>query len=120
MATKRWQDGVNVLLGVWLFVSPFALGYADHQYASWNAYVMGAAIVVFAAVAAYLPGAWEEMLNAVFGVWLVLSPYVLGFAAQTAIAFHTVVLGVLVTAFAVGALFSDEDFTKRWHDSHMF
>ncbi|MBI2295423.1 MAG: hypothetical protein HYU76_05150 [Betaproteobacteria bacterium] len=44
----------------------------------------------------------------------------LGFATQTTVALHTVVLGVLVTGFAVGAMFSDEEFYKRWHDSHMF
>jgi hypothetical protein len=120
MATKRWQDWVNVLLGLWLFVSPWALGYAAHSGAAGNAYVVGAGIVVFAAVAACLPQAWEELVNAGLGVWLVIAPYVLGFASQTTVALHTVVVGVLVTAFAVGALFSDEGFYKRWRDSHMF
>ncbi|HXF65121.1 MAG TPA: SPW repeat protein [Burkholderiales bacterium] len=119
-ATKRWQDWVNLVLGLWLFVSPWALDYAALQSAAWNAYLVGAAIVVFAAIAAYMPQAWEEMINTVLGIWLVFSPYVLGFASHTMTALHTVVAGVLITAFAVGAMFSDEAFYKRWHDSHMF
>jgi len=118
MATRRWQDWVNLVLGLWLFVSPWALDYANQTYAAWNAYVLGAGIVVFAAVAAYMPQAWEEMINTVLGIWLILSPYVLGFATHTMIALHTVVVGVVATAFAVWAMFSDREFEKRWHDSH--
>ena len=118
MAEKRWQDWVNLILGLWLFVSPWVLAYAMQDAAAWNAYIMGAAIVIFAAIAAYMPKAWEEMINTVLGVWLVLSPYVLGFAGQTMIAVHTVVVGVLVTVFAVWAMFSDKEFEKYWHDSH--
>lgn len=120
MATKRWQDWVNLLPGLWLFISPWALDYATHQNAAWNAYVAGAGIVVFAAIAAYMPKAWEEAVNTVFGVWLVLSPYVLGFAVHTAVAFNTVAMGVLVMAFAVWAMFSDKEFCKRWYDGHSF
>jgi hypothetical protein len=117
-ATKRWQDWANLVLGLWLFVSPWALGYAALQSAAWNAYVLGAAIVVFAAIAAYMPRAWEEMINTVLGVWLILSPYLVGFASHTMTALHTVVVGVLVTAFAVWAMFSDREFARRWHDMH--
>jgi ABC-type molybdate transport system permease subunit len=118
MATQRWQDWANLVLGLWLFVSPWALNYAEVQNAAWNAYVLGVAIVVFAAIAAYMPKAWEEMVNTLLGVWLILSPYVIGFATHTMVAFHTVVVGVLVTAFAVWAMFSDREFEKYWHDSH--
>jgi hypothetical protein len=117
MVVKRWQDWMNLVLGLWLFVSPWALDYAGQQSAAWNAYIVGAGIVVFAAIAAYMPKAWEEMINTGLGVWLVLSPYMLGFASHMMVALHTVVFGILVTAFAVWAMFSDKDFYKRWHDS---
>lgn len=120
MTAKRWQDWVNLILGLWLFVSPWALDYAVEQNAAWNAYIMGAGIVIFAAIAAYMPKAWEEMINTILGVWLILSPYVLGFASHPVVAPHTVVMGVLVTGFAVWAMFSDKEFEKRWHDRHSF
>ena len=31
--------------------------------AAWNAYAMGVGIVVFALIAAYMPKAWEEIIN---------------------------------------------------------
>lgn len=117
MATRRWQDWVNLALGLWLFVSPWALDYA-HTAAAWNAYVMGAGIVVFAAIAAYVPKAWEEVINTLLGVWLVLSPFVVGFTGMAGVALHTAVIGVLVIGFAVWAMFSDPKFYERWHRSH--
>ena len=88
MAKRRWQDWANLVLGLWLFISPRVLGYSAETAAAWNAYVIGAGIVVFAFIAARMPKAWEEIINMVLGVWLVLSPFVLGYSAVTEIALH--------------------------------
>jgi hypothetical protein len=40
-------EWANVVLGVWLFVSPWALGYTSTQAGSWNAWVVG--VIVAAA-----------------------------------------------------------------------
>ncbi len=74
MTGQRWQVPVNLVLGLWLFVSPWALDHAMHQNAAWNAHMMGAGIVVFAAMAAYMPKAWEEMLNTVLGALVHVKP----------------------------------------------
>lgn len=118
--TKRWQDWVNVPLGLWLFVSPWVLQYSGHDAAAWNAYGLGTAIVVVAAVAIYMPSVWEELLNMVFGVWLVISPYALGFVSQTTVAVNTVAVGALTVGFATWAMFSDAEFNKWWHEHHFF
>ncbi len=117
MAVRRWQDWVNQVLGAWLFISPWVLRYAGTP-AAWNAYVMGAGIVVFALIAAYMPKAWEELINTALGVWLVVSPFVLGFSASEMVALHTVVVGILVAAFAVWAMASDKRLYERWHRRH--
>lgn len=115
--TKRWQDWINLILGAWLFVSPWVLQYADST-AAWNAYIMGAGIAVFAAIAAYMPKAWEEVINTLIGVWLVISPFVLGFTGVAGVALHTVLIGVMVIAFAVWAMVSDRSLFERWHGGH--
>ncbi|MDB5903647.1 MAG: repeat protein [Betaproteobacteria bacterium] len=117
MVARRWQDWANLVLGAWFFVSPWVLDHGGTT-AALNAHVMGAAIVVFALIAAYMPKAWEEMINTLLGVWLVLSPFVLGFAASKVAALHTVVVGILATAFAVWAMASDKRLYKRWHRRH--
>ena len=111
MTTRRWQDWANLVLGAWLFASPWALGYDGTP--AWNAYVLGAGIVVFALIAAYMPKAWEEILNMLLGVWLVVSPFVLSFSSWTVVALHTVVVGILATAFAIWAMTNAPSFYKR-------
>ena len=117
MTAKRWQDWANLVLGSWLSVSPWVLDYTGTA-AAWNAHGMGVGIVVFALIAAYMPKAWEEMINTLLGIWLVISPFALGFAASESVALHTVLVGILVTSFAVWAMFSDKRLYKRWHSGH--
>jgi hypothetical protein len=95
------------------------LGYSE-SVAVWNAYAIGAGIMLFALIAAYMPKAWEEIINTLFGVWLVVSPFVLGFSASTEVALHTVVVGILATAFAIWAMSNDQSFYKRWRSGHIF
>jgi hypothetical protein len=114
MVARRWQDWANLVLGIWVFVSPWALDYTGTVAAA-NANFTGLGIVVFALIAAYMPKAWEEILNTLFGVWLVVSPFALGFSGATEIALHTVVVGILATAFAIWAMSNDQSFYKRWH-----
>lgn len=116
MGSRRWQDWANLVLGAWLFVSPWALSYDG--IAAWNAHGVGVGVVVFALTAAYVPKAWEEIINTLFGVWLVVSPFVLGYSAQTEVALHTVVVGILATAFAIWAMSNDQKFYKRWRSGH--
>jgi hypothetical protein len=124
MSKRRWQDGANLLLGVWLFASPWLIGamvtHAETERylgsaAAWNAYVLGAGLVAFAALAAYMPRAWQEAVNTLLGVWLVLSPFVLGFEGMPRMALLTVLIGIMATAFAIWAMFNDREFHKRWH-----
>src|SRR5688572_2177507 len=98
MVLRRWQDRANLILGTWIFVSPQVLGYGD-SIAAWSAYAIGLGIVLFALIAARLRQAPEEIVNIMFGVWLVISPFALGFSAETAVALHTVLCGILATAF---------------------
>lgn len=114
MGTVRWQDGANLLLGVWLFISPWLLGYAGSS-AAWNAYALGAGLAAFAALAVYMPKAWQEAVNTALGIWLVVAPFVLNFEAMPRVSLHTVLVGIMVTAFAIWAMFDDRAFYKRWH-----
>lgn len=118
--TRRWQDWVNLVLGLWLFTSPWILGYAGaSESAAWNAYALGVVIALFAAVAVYTPMAWEELVNMAFGIWMIVSPWVLGFASHLTATYNAVIVGALVTAFAVWAMVEDDQFAKWWRDHHL-
>jgi hypothetical protein len=63
----------------------------------------GAAIVLFAAAALYLPKAVEEIANALLGVSVAVSPWVLGFAANRDATTNAIFVGVLVALLAIWA-----------------
>jgi hypothetical protein len=105
---RRWQNIVNMLLSVWLFISPWTMHYT-HQAAAWNAWTFGIATFAFALSTMFVPRMWEEAINMLLGLWLVVSPYALQFASESAIAINTVAVGVLLVAFAYWAFYNDEE-----------
>jgi len=119
MATKRWQDWVNLFLGMWLLVSPLVLGFTlGPLTATWNAWVVGLAIIAFAWGAGYIPRAWTEAINVILGLWLMVSPWILGFEPQMAARNSAVATGLLVAVFAILTMVLDTD-VRRWlHEHH--
>ncbi len=108
--TDRWQDSVNVVLGVWLFFSAWILGFADITAAFWNALIFGAALAVAAFLALWQYGKWEEWVDAAIGAWLVISPWLLGFAmlsgegAAMAATWNMIIVGVVSFVLAIWSL----------------
>ena len=48
---------------------------------------------------------WQDPANALLGVWLIVSPLVLGFQSDMTSLVNAVVVGVLLLATALGAIF---------------
>ncbi len=46
---NTWLSGVNILLGLWLFVSSWVLGFSSTSVALWNNMVVGVLIILLAA-----------------------------------------------------------------------
>jgi SPW repeat len=71
-------DIYNLVLGLFVFVTPWLFSYANEG-ARVDVWASGAAIVVvsFATLVAFAD--WEEWLTLLLGVWLILSPWVIGF-----------------------------------------
>jgi ABC-type molybdate transport system permease subunit len=105
MKDRRWQDVAMLILGFWLVLSPFILQYADLTgIMSLNSYVFGFAVVVFAAIALYRPQMWEEWVNLVLGIWLILSPLVLGFRDETVATANHFIVGLLIVIDAMSTM----------------
>ncbi len=107
MQSKRWQDWVMLILGAWLFFSPFWMSaYASTtSIAAWNAYVLGAVVVVFACWAIASPQTWEEWTNLALGAWLIIAPFVLAFYnSESGAAWNQIVIGLLIAGDAAWAL----------------
>jgi hypothetical protein len=46
---QRWEEWINLLAGIWLFISPWLLNYSGTRNALWDAVIIGAVVVILAA-----------------------------------------------------------------------
>ncbi len=95
-----WAHFVNLLLGVWLITSPFALGYSSTGL-TWSDVASGALVVVFALLSfSRRTGTYARWANCFVGIWLLFAPLI--FWAPTPAEFmNDTLVGALVVAFAV-------------------
>jgi heme/copper-type cytochrome/quinol oxidase subunit 3 len=113
---KHWQDPVNALLGAWLVLSPWALGFQDQRTAMANAVIIGILLAAAALGAIFVPRAWEEWTEVALGLWLAVSPWVLGFAAMQTAQLNAVITGLVVIALALWVLLTDKDYATWQSD----
>ncbi|UGQ47035.1 SPW repeat protein [Massilia endophytica] len=74
---KRWQDELILLLGIWLFLTPWIFAYTIPSPHAWNAFVCGLAMAVLAAFDLYKRYFWAVVGTVLLGLWVALSPWVL-------------------------------------------
>lgn len=104
--SRQWQDAINFVLGAWLVLSPWLLGYMNELGAARNAYATGAIIAVAALAALVAFHRWEEWVNAILGVWLVVSPWIIGFSGVAYALWNQIIVGIIVAALALWAYYS--------------
>lgn len=118
---KHWKDWINGLLGLWIIASPWALKHTmtsdTGNLAMWNLWTVGVAILVIVAIALFRFRAWEEWTNALLGLWLLASPWLLGFSSSTALMWNAAIIGALVWVFAEWA-FYEAQAPKQLRDDH--
>jgi predicted MFS family arabinose efflux permease len=112
--SRRWQDMVILLLGVWLFISPWVLGYPGDSPIAMNAYVAGVIIAALAAFDLYKTYAWAVIVNLLVGLWVAVSPWVPALADRGAMLGNSVIVGAAVILLALWELQSDPDLHRQW------
>jgi hypothetical protein len=118
-AAAKWQDWASFVLGLWLAVSPWLVGYAEHEAATANAIIVGLALALGShfecvACAEELRAEW---VNLVVGVWLVGAPFTFDFGSRVAAA-NSITVGAVVALLAASALSLDKQIGKLWHKAH--
>jgi hypothetical protein len=125
MRTQQWQNRLNLLLGVWMMISPWALNFNTHRMlrlsmpepAVWSTVLLGAALAVFAALAVYMPKLWEEALSVCLALGMMAAPWLFGFTGQLVPATNAIMVGMLATVFALWAMATEVEF-QQWWDRH--
>ncbi len=97
---------INVLLAIWVVIAPFVLVSALSPAAMWNNVATGAAVGVLALVHTSLPRqvGWS-WLNVVLGIWLIISPFVLGFSTPRLL-WNDVILGAIIALVGLSNVWS--------------
>jgi uncharacterized membrane protein HdeD (DUF308 family) len=103
---KNVQDWINLICGVLLFVSPWALGFSGDLMAARTAWV-GGGIIFVAGIAALVQFVeWEEWVALIVGALVIIAPWVFGFAAIHVAMWSCVVLGAIVVLSSISEIWA--------------
>jgi SPW repeat len=100
---RKWRsesvlDLYNLVLAAVLFAAPWFFAHASRT-AGMDLRLSSAAIIILSLAAIVAFSTWEEWINLVLGLWLVVSPWLLGFAHTRAMHF-SIVIGAAIAFFA--------------------
>jgi hypothetical protein len=101
---QKWRnesalDLYNVALAAVLFAAPWLFKLTNGT-ARVDFWICSAAVVVVSLAAIFAYANWEEWVNLLFGIWLIGSPWILGFSHMRAMHF-AVGIGALVAFMAL-------------------
>lgn len=103
---RTWEDYADMLLGVLIGISPWLAGEQYSQLIMGNAILVGALIILLAQLELTNLHRWEEAAEIILGLWLIASPYVLGYAGNPLAWWHYG-LGAIVVLLSLFELWQD-------------
>lgn len=93
------MDVYNLVIGAFLFASPWIFGYT-REIVRFDTWAVGAAVVVLSLAAMLLFAEWEEWLTVLLASWLIVSPWALGFTHTSAMHW-SIGLGVAILSLTL-------------------
>jgi hypothetical protein len=114
LSLKRWQDQLILLLGVWLFITPWIFSYAIDSPHAINAILCGAVLALLAAFDLYKTYVWAVVVNLALGICVAASPWVLATDyGQGGIMLNNLLVGIAVVILAAWELLTDPDLHRK-------
>jgi hypothetical protein len=113
-ATARWQDWASFTLGMWLALSPWIMGYTEHESATGNAVFLGLALALGCHFEVAFDAEAPEWINLGAGLWLVMAPFILDFGSHNVATANSIAVGSLVAVLAASALSLDKELARWW------
>ena len=97
---RSWEDYLGLGLAVAVGLSPWFREEPLPRAAYVNASVIGVALLLLAQFELIRSGRWEEIAELACGLWLIASPFMLGYAHGNQLRFWHWMLGGAVAALA--------------------
>ena len=113
-SARRWQDQLILLLGLWFFITPWVFGYPIPSPQAWTAFISGAVIALLAVFDLYKTYFWAVTINLLLGIWVAVSPWVLGLSGDVELTWNSLIVGVAVAVLALWEMRTDPELVKQW------
>ncbi len=117
---RKWRsesalDLYNVVLAAVLFAAPWLFRLTNGT-ARVDFWLCSAAVVALSLAAIFAYANWEEWVNFLVGIWLIASPWILGFSQVRAMHF-AIAIGALVVFMAMLELWLEYEKTHPMDSS---
>ena len=110
MLEQRWRqeaiiDLIKLAHAAFLILTPWVFGYTSANVASGNAWISGV-VIGLASIAGIVDLAvWEEWVSVIFGLWVAISPWLLGYQSTVISAMRAnAAIGIAVVLLAAAEL----------------
>lgn len=110
---RNLDDVAELAVGTWLVISPFLLSYTENRQATLTAVMIGAFLPLTTLFSIAKPAYWEEYLSIGLGLFLIASPFMLGFSSLLAATINTVASGIVLGAIAIAALYQQRKIDRN-------
>jgi hypothetical protein len=90
----------NIVIGIWVALSPFLLGFSHNVAGRWSNIAVGTALVLVALISTWGDEAFEGLVVPL-GIWLFVSPLVFGFSKWAFLANNISLAFVVIAAGAI-------------------
>jgi len=106
----KTSEGLDIVAGVWVFLSPFIFRFSDIPSALWTNLIAGAIVIILASIRLSDQGSkmtWPSWVNVIVGVWLLISPFMLNLSATPAFMWNNVILGIIIMVLGTSSALSN-------------
>ena len=117
---RTWEDWLGMALGVLIVLSPWFPTQAAHEmvdaersFIVLNTFTVGLLVFGLAQLEYVALQRWEEVAEILLGLWLIVSPYIFGYADEGTLRLWHTSLGCLVVILASFQLWQDWDLSEQ-------
>ena len=100
-AVSGWKSSIELVIGLWLLLSPLALGFFSNPTASLVTILVATVVFFVSQLGLANQQPWEEWVNLIAAVVLISSPWLMGYASVAAATWNAIVCGGLLVLLTV-------------------